>query len=273
LTPDPNENKSSQWRLLGRVMLFILSCAFLLAATSPITQRIPGLWGNLALGSVASLGAFALTVVFVRWDGISLKSVGAALAHGSWLRLASGFLVGLVLVSIYTLISAIAGHVRWTRAPGNGFATAMMSLLTFLAISCREELAFRGYPLLRLNKSFGVWRAQIIVALVFAAEHMAGGWPLSRALLGAGVGSLMFGMAAIATRGLAVPIGLHTAWNFGDWILGGKGSPGLWRVVVEEGYQQRAQLIGTMGYLTVMTLATFTLWIWYRSKIKLQLQT
>jgi uncharacterized protein len=273
LSPDPNENKSSQWRLLGRVMLFILSCAFLLAATSPITQRIPGLWGNLALGSVASLGAFALTVVFVRWDGISLKSVGAALAHGSWLRLASGFLVGLVLVSIYTLISAVAGHVRWTRAPGNGFATAMMSLLTFLAISCREELAFRGYPLLRLNKSFGVWRAQIIVALVFAAEHMAGGWPLSRALLGAGVGSLMFGMAAIATRGLAVPIGLHTAWNFGDWILGGKGSPGLWQVVVEEGHQQRAQLIGTMGYLTVMTLATFTLWIWYRSKIKLQLQT
>jgi membrane protease YdiL (CAAX protease family) len=78
----------------------------------------------------------------------------------------------------------------------------------------------------------------------------------------------MFGMAAIATRGLAVPIGLHAAWNFGDWILGGKGSPGLWQVVVEEGHQQRAQLIGTIGYLTVMTVATFTLWIWYRSKAK-----
>lgn len=254
-------------------MLFILSCAFLLAATSPITQRIPGLWGNLALGSVASLGAFALTVIFVRWEGIPLESVGAALARGSWRRFASGFLIGLVLVSIYALISAVAGHVRWTRAPENGFATAMMSLLTFFTISCREELAFRGYPLLRLSKFFGVWGAQIIVALVFAAEHMVGGWPLSRALLGAGVGSLMFGMAALATRGLAVPIGLHTAWNFGDWILGGKGSPGLWHEVVEEGHQQRAQLIGTMGYLTVMILATFTLWMWYRSKIKLQLQT
>jgi membrane protease YdiL (CAAX protease family) len=273
LSPAPNENKSSRWRLLGRVMLYFLSCAFLLAATSSITQRIPGQWGNFVLGSVAALGAFALTVVFVRWEGISLESVGAALARGSLLRFASGFLVGLVLVAIYTLISAVAGHVRWTRAPGNGFAIAMMSLLTFLAISCREEVAFRGYPLLRLNKSFGVWGAQIIVALVFAAEHMAGGWPLSRALLGAGVGSLMFGMAAIATRGLAVPIGLHAAWNFGDWILGGKGSPGLWQVVVEEGHQQRAQLIGTIGYLAVMTLATFTLWIWYRSKAKLQLQT
>jgi uncharacterized protein len=273
LSPTPNENKFSRWRLLGRVMLYFLSCAFLLAATSPIAQRIPGQWGNFVLGSVAALGAFALTVIFVRWEGISLESVGVALARGSLLRFASGFLVGLVLVAIYTLISATSGHIRWTRAPGNGFATAMMSLLTFLAISCREEVAFRGYPLLGLNKSFGVWGAQIIVALVFATEHMAGGWPLSRALLGAGVGSLMFGMAAIATRGLAVPIGLHTAWNFGDWILGGKGSPGLCQVVLEEGYQQRAQLIGTIGYLTVMTLATYTLWIWYRSKAKLQLQT
>jgi membrane protease YdiL (CAAX protease family) len=144
-----------------------------------------------------------------------------------------------------------------------------MSLLTYIAVSCREELGFRGYPLFRLKGFFGVWGAQIIVALVFAVEHMAGGWPLLRAILGAGVGSLMFGMAAIATRGLAVPIGLHAAWNFGDWILGGKGTPGLWQVVVEEGQQQRAQLSGTFGYLTVVSLATITFWLWYRSKTKL----
>ena len=273
LSSPPNENKSSRERLLSRALLFILGCAFLLAVTSAITKRIPGPWGNLVLACIAALGAFALTVAFVRWDRISLESVGAAHTRGSWLRFVSGFVIGLVLVCVNASISAVAGHVHWTRATGNGFATATISLLTFLALSCREELAFRGYPLLRLNKPFGVWGAQIIVALMFAAEHLAGGWPLSRALLGAGAGSLMFGMAAIATRGLAMPIGLHTAWNFGDWILGGKGSPGLWEMAVEDGHRQQAQLIGTMGYLTVMTLATVALWIRYRSKIKLALET
>jgi membrane protease YdiL (CAAX protease family) len=212
-------------------------------------------------------------MLFVRWEGLPLESVGARPRRGSLLRFALGFLIGLVLVAVYASISAAAGHVRWVRAPGTGFVATLMSLLTYVALSCREELGFRGYPLLRLKGFFGVWGAQIIVALAFAAEHMGGGLPLSRAILGAGVGSLMFGMAAITTRGLAVPIGLHAAWNFGDWILGGKGSPGLCQVVVEQGQQQRAQFVGTIGYLAVMSLATIASWMWYRSKTKLPLHT
>lgn len=147
---------------------------------------------------------------------------------------------------------------------GNHLYTATtITLLTDIALSCREELGFRGYPLRRLERSFGLWEAQIIVALVFALEHMAGGWPWERALLGAGVGSLLFGMAAIATEGLALPIGLHAAWNFGDWMLGGKGSAGLWKPVVEEGRQGRAQLVGT-AYLVAIGSATFAFWIWNR---------
>ena len=245
----------------------------MLAAAAPLTQKLPGPWGNLVLGLVGAFGAFALTLLFVRWEGLPLQSVGAATDHGSPLRFAFGFLVGLVLVALYATVSAAAGHIRWVRATGTGFAATLMSLLIYIALSCREELSFRGYPLLCLKGFFGVWGAQIIVAVAFAAEHMAGGLPLSRAILGAGVGSLMFGMAAIATRGLAVPIGLHAAWNFGDWILGGKGSPGLWRAVGDEGQQQRAQLAGTIGYLSVMALATFAFWMWYRSETKVQLQS
>jgi membrane protease YdiL (CAAX protease family) len=267
------ENKFLRWRLLGRVLLFFVSGAFVLASTASLAQKIPGPKGNLVLGIVAALGAFALTMLFVRWERLPLQSIGAAPGRSSLLRFALGFLAGLALFGLYASISAAAGHVRWVRAPGTGFVATVMSLLTYIALSCREELGFHGYPLLRLKGFFGVWGSQIIVALAFAAEHMAGGLPLSRALLGAGVGSLMFGMAAITTRGLAVPIGLHAAWNFGDWILGGKGSPGLWQVVVEEGQQQRAQLVRTIVYLAVMSLATIAFWMWYRSKSKLQLDT
>jgi uncharacterized protein len=270
LNPTTSENKIFRWLLLGRVVLFFLSCALLLAVTAPLTQKVPGPWGSLVLGIVAASGSFALTVFFVRWEGLLLKNVGAAPARGSLLRFTSGFLVGLVLVAVYASISAAAGHVRWVRAPETGFLAASINLFTYIALSSREELGFRGYPLLRLQKFFGVWGAQIIVAIAFATEHMAGGLPFSRAILGAGIGSLLFGMAAIATKGLALPIGLHAAWNFGDWALGGKGSHGLWTVVVKEGHQQRAQHVGTVGYLVVMGLATLAFWIWYRSKNKIQ---
>jgi uncharacterized protein len=273
LNPVGSESNLFRWRLLGRVLLFFVSSALVLAATAPLAKKIPGQKGTLVLALVAAFGAFALTVLFVRWEGLPLGSVGARPRRASLLRFAFGFLAGLVLVAVYAAISAAAGHVRWVRAPGTGFVATLMSLFTYVALSCREELGFRGYPLLRLKGFCGVWGAQIIVALAFAAEHMAGGLPFSRALLGAGVGSLLFGMAALTTRGLAVPIGLHAAWNFGDWILGGKGSPGLWQVVVEEGQQQRAQFVGTVGYLAVMSLATIAFWMWNRSKTKLEPQT
>jgi len=110
-------------------------------------------------------------------------------------------------------------------------------------LAVREELAFHGYPLQRLKSIFGIWGAQLIVAFVFAFEHVLGGSTWQLALLGAGVGSLLFGMAAIATRGLAMPIGLHAAWNIGDWIRGGKGSVGFWKPIVEDDFKECAAIV------------------------------
>ncbi len=80
--------------------------------TAALTRKIPEPGGNLVLGLVAAFGAFALTVLFVRWEGLPLQSVGATPKRGSLLRFAFGFLVGLVLVALYASISAAAGHVR-----------------------------------------------------------------------------------------------------------------------------------------------------------------
>ena len=135
-----------------------------------------------------------------------------------------------------------------------------VTLITYVLLACREELAFRGYPLRRLYSSFGLWGSQAIVAVAFALEHVAGGSTWMNAILGAGVGSLLFGMAAIATRGLAVPIGLHAAWNFGDWMHGGKASGGLWRPIGPENYQARADIVAMGGYVAVMVASTATCW-------------
>jgi hypothetical protein len=138
------------------------------------------------------------------------------------------------------------------------------ALTTYLALSWREELAFHGYPLRRLEQPFGPWVAQLIVAFVFAVEHVIGGVTWMHSIFGAAVGSLLFGMAALATRGLAVPIGIHAAWNFGQWTLGEKETSGLWQMVVPEGFRKQVERIGTISYVIVMATATLLFWWWYR---------
>jgi membrane protease YdiL (CAAX protease family) len=272
LNRDVSEKKFLRWRVLGRVALFFLGCAVVLTVTVPLTHKLAGPWQSLVVGTIASLGVFALTLVFVHWERFRLDDVGAALSRRSLPRFVFGFFLGMLLVALFAAILAVASHLRWVRSPEVGFGATAVSLLTYIALSCREELAFRGYPLRRLERSFGLWGAQTIVALVFAVEHVAGGLPWSRALLGAGVGSLLFGMAAIATRGLAVPIGLHAAWNFGDWMLGGKDSPGVWKVVADEGYQGRSQLVRTIAYLALIGTATLAFWIWHRRTNRIESQ-
>jgi hypothetical protein len=70
-----------RWRTLGRALLFFVGCAALLAVTAPLAPRGSGPTPALFIGTLAGLGALVLTVLFVRWDGLRLADVGAALGR------------------------------------------------------------------------------------------------------------------------------------------------------------------------------------------------
>jgi membrane protease YdiL (CAAX protease family) len=220
----------------------------------------------LTIGSIASLGSLALTVLFVRWDGLQLRDVGAMPNGNSLVLLAVGFALGLFLVALHSLLVGVAGHIHWVRTARPTAYQSSLVLIGYLLLSVREELAFHGYPLRRLQVLLGVWGAQATIAAVFALEHMAGGWPLAQALWGAGIGSLLFGMASIATRGLAVPIGIHAAWNVGDWMRGNRPEPGVWRPEIERGFEGIASWAGIGAYVAIMALATICFWCWHRAR-------
>lgn len=251
----------NRWTALGRVLLFFLICAFLLALAAPCCSRLPGQLSQVALGSITTVATFIVTGLFLRWDKLRLRDVGVAPNPQSMSRAIVGFAFGLLLVGIQTWFVSLAGHVHWVRTSSVGYAPVGIALLAYVTLASREELAFRGYPLRRLDSSFGAWTAQIVVALVFAIEHVAGGLTWTNAILGAFVGSLLFGMAALVLRGLAVPIGLHAAWNFGQWTLGEKEISGLWKPVVEQGYNLHVDHMGMLSYLFVFGSATVALWL------------
>jgi membrane protease YdiL (CAAX protease family) len=114
-----------------------------------------------------------------------------------------------------------------------------------------------------------LWMAQMIVAMAFIFYHVALGWPWANAILGTGAGSLLFGMAAIASRGLAVPIGLHAAWNFVDWAMGGKGSDGLWKPVAKHG--SFSFVLGEISLLAVTGLGMLLFSLWHQRNLQREL--
>ena len=261
--------KFKDWASLGRVLLFYLGTVVVLATAAPLAPHEPWQTHVLFIGAMASSGTFILTILFARWEGLRLGDVGIWFDRRSAKSLITGFLTGLGLVASHTGIAWSAGHVRWVPAQGFSLLDAILTLIAFLLLSVREELAFHGYTLRRLNTLTGFWIALSITSFVFALEHRAGGSPWGQALFGAGIGSLLFGMAAITTRSIALPIGLHAAWNLGDWIRGGKGSGGFWTPVVAKGSEAQVEFSGMLSYFLVMSLATLGFWFWHRfSKIK-----
>lgn len=217
----------------------------------------------LVFGTLTAFGALAITGLLVRCEKIGLADVGAAICRRSPLKFALGFLIGLILIAMNVAISYAVIGTRWVWAPeATSIGGATVVLLGFVAGSCAEELGFRGYPLQRLKPVLGLWMAQIFVAVAFIVYHVALGWPWANAILGTGAGSLLFGMATIASRGLAVPIGLHAAWNFVDWAMGGKGSAGLWKPVTEHGSSPSAPT--EISFLAVTGLGILFFLLWHR---------
>lgn len=255
---------ASTSRSIARVLLFLGCCALVLVLTSALPFARAGIAQTIVIGAIATLGSFALTVLFTRWDGVRLRDVGAMPDQGSPGRFAIGFVIGLSLVALHSGLLTLVGHVQLVAAVQANLGQAALTFLGYVLLSAREELSFHGYPLRRLQAVVDVWPAQAIIAAVFAIEHVAGGWPYSQALWGAAIGSLLFGMASIATRGLAVPIGIHAAWNFADWIRGNRTDPGIWRPEIDAGFEDAAARAGTVCYVVIMLLAMGGFWYWHR---------
>ncbi len=260
-----NESPWQCVRTAGRVALFMFLCAVGVVVAGPIAKQIPADPAELAIGLFTSVWAFALTIAFVRWDRLSLADVGAAFTKRSVTKALLGFSLGLSILGAWAVLCAIAGPVTWQGTKDASLGALGVFTLAYVLLACREELAFHGYPLRRLDRSFGMWFAQILVALVFVAEHRLGGMSWERSLLGPGVGSLLFGMAAMATRGLAIPIGLHAGWNIGHWSLGLKGNTGFWQGAVPAGKEDLAENVALLAYLTVMGIGIVAFWLRYRT--------
>ncbi len=242
---------------IGRVLLFWAITMMVLALSSSVAGRS---WNApLINGALTVPATFALALLFVNWERRKPIEFGLEFTRTTWLRFGAGVVFGLLLVAAQSAIMKFAGGMHWVAA--SPAPAPLLPILGYLLLATREELVFRGYPLRVFAFEFDPWIAQIMVASMFIIEHKLGGASWENAVLGAGLGSLVFGMAALATGGLALPIGIHAAWNIGDWARGGKCDGGVWHPVVGPGSTAYADKIAMGSYVAVMMCALAGLWL------------
>jgi len=250
---------------MGRVLLFYILCSMSFIAATAVTNNITAAIKDHLSFVLAILATLLLIVLFSRLGKVTLKSSGLIPGKASTSRFFCGYLVGLGMAIGQALILISFGRVHLAHVSHQAFVHIISFILLFLLAALREELVFRSYALTELKISLGSACALTIITIIFILEHVAAGEPLITAIVGSGMGGLLFGYAALKTRGLALPLGLHSAWNFGQWMLGFKGMPGIWRVITDEADDSGTPYLGLAAFVLVMTLSLLGLYLFYRN--------
>jgi len=265
--PSPKTSGQHHARTLGLVLLFWAMYTAITMAVGFVTSKTMGggVWSHTLWGLLASCGVIVLTLFWGHREDKSAKDLGLELRLSSLTRFSIGVLIGLASFGIHILVvTTFAGSIRFEFVPEAGAVVALVFFVRYLSTACMEELAFRGYALQRLNSSLGSWPAVWICSIAFGLSHLTYGWDMRTIILGVIPGGLLWGISALASRGLAIPIGLHFAWNFAGWSVGDKGETGLLRMVVEESARARTQQVGTVSYLAVFGILTLAFWVMHR---------
>ena len=258
--------KNKNWKYtLIRALLFIICSIIFHVLGDILTKGLPKPFSGILHGIIAVIGVFGITILFSRWEKITLIEIGVVPNRMTFMRFVSGFVIGLVLALTHALGVVYFIQFKLVFVSSLSLSSFLFTFLLYFVFALREELAFRAFPLRTLTYSIGSWKAQLIIALIFAIEHMAGGYTFVEAFLGSAVGAILFGIAALKTKGIALPVGLHFAWNFGQWCLGFKDQPGIWEHIVEKGSETSNEIIGYTSYLLVMGLAILGFYL-YRPK-------
>ena len=224
---DPAGRLRSGWWIAG----FLALLAALLFPLLALARRRGGdvsLWEQAALVLLASLACQALR----RRPISNLLGPLDRSWPRQWLLGAAG---GGLLMAVPALALGLAGVTSWRIHPG-GAATLWPTLAVLAAAAATEELLFRGFMFQRLLDGLGEWPAQLLMGALFLLTHSDALRDLGAlgylAAANIFLASMVFGLAYLRTRSLAMPLGLHLGANvmqgpvLGFGVSGGQ-HPGL----------------------------------------------
>lgn len=199
--------------------------------------------------------------------------------NAAWLKQwLHGVIVGAGLMLVPAALLYAGGWVYW-ESRSAGLWSLWPAAGIFLSVAVAEEFLFHGFVFQRLIDSTGVWIAQLIMAGYFLLIHTDNpgmdGTVRMLASVNIFIASLLFGLAYIKTKSLAMPIGIHFMANVVQGTLLGFGVSGTEEAGLLKPVFSLAPLWltgGTFGLeaslfgLLVLMATGASVYFWYPSK-------
>jgi len=241
--------RASLLRLVFFVVGAAASLVFAIAAGSAVTGMLGGVRPLVAMAlisALASAGMLLVTVALRRLGGAGVAALGLPVDRRRLGELAAGVVVsGTLFLAVAAAQSAMVGA-TWQFMGIRGLLAALVDLPLVLCLVAAEELLFRGSVLHSLREMAGDRWAIGLTAVAFGAYHVLGThyWAMGLVFqfLMPTLGGLLFAWAAVRSRGLALPIGLHLG---GNWVQasvavfatqvvrgGAEATAGVWRIPI-----------------------------------------
>ena len=214
---------------VARVLAFWAAALLVLVGTGALRGMLPPLVAPLAWGLAGAALVALLIGRFLRADGRPWSHAGLGWTARTPVRLMAGLATG-IATSILTLAATAAalGPIGITRTPTATAGAMVVIAVGIAALVLMEELVFRSYALWAAVDAIGAWPAQALVAAAFCLLHVAYGWPRQAIVQGVLPSAVLFGVAAVISGGLALPVGVHLGMNLTRWLTGQGSDPGLW---------------------------------------------
>jgi uncharacterized protein len=187
-------------------------------------------------GILGSFSALFITWLFLKYEKRSFEEIGLVWESGTGRRFFEGLVIGIAIFWFILLALILLTPLQLKLNTKAVDSSAFVGYLAFLPLSLMEEIGFRSYPFIKLHNRFGLRITQVIVAVVFALYHVAGGQSVPGSFLGPGVYAFVFGLAAVWSRGIAMPFGIHVALNVLQPLTGMRGEVGsVWILSYKDG--------------------------------------
>lgn len=215
--------------LVAFVLLFEFAAVLLMVVTVGSIDSTQG----MVFQSATTLLAVTLSVRLARRFIDRRSMAGLGLQRGRAGRdLLFGVGVAAAMMALIYLGELTLGWARfdgyaWESAPAGWLPDAATWVVAFLMVGWYEELLTRGYWLVNLSEGLNRGLAVLITSVAFALLHA--GNPSASYLSTAGLfaSGLWFAYAAVASRGLWLPVGAHIGWNIFEGVVFGFPVSGL----------------------------------------------
>lgn len=257
---DATAQSNSKARYILKAFLFCVVFTGLFFILSSALSSAPRGFERLAQGTIGTVAALLTTLLFLKFDRKKFSAIGLIFERATLVRFFAGVLAGIPLMGLLALSVMYFSHLTIEVNPGSSVFHFLLMTAPLLPLALMEELGFRAYPLEILKHKVGIRLAIIITSVLFALYHVAIGWSVASSFYGPAVWGLVFGLAAIYSKGIALPTGIHYAANLTTSAFGAKDTTAsIWTVKQPNNPVHSEQGIDWLVVLPALALLAFAI--------------